>query len=811
MCVSNVRSIHHNRLHKRTFFLLRTMDARKRSATTKTGSSKRVKAEENDSPSNVPVWKQMAQRRAAGPVAPGSKAIPEGAPNCLAGLTLVFTGELSSISREDAIDLAKRYGAKVTTAPSSKTSYVVLGDGAGAKKLETIQKNKLKTVDEDGFLALIAERGARELDPNVKQKIQAEEKKVVAAAKALDTPNVPGQLWTSKYAPKQLRELIGNKAQVDKLQAWLRDWPKSRKAHFKKPGPHATNTFRAMLISGAPGIGKTTAVHLVCALEGYETLELNASDTRSKKLLESELSDTIHNRSIAGWTHKQQPNVSTSGPDTKHDRLAIILDEVDGMSGGDRGGIGAINALIRKTQVPIICICNDRRHPKMQPLLATTFNMTFSKPTVQAIRSRMLSIAFREGLQIPAEVMDQLIIAAQSDLRLVTNMLSTWKLSHASMSFDQSKSFGALHQKPTMHTPFSLYGELMSPQRFGPLNKQSLNDKLDFYFQDHSIVPLMVEENYLKSQPLSVQKESTPPLRDWKHLELLSKAAHSISDGDLIDTMMRGPQQHWSLLPLHGIASTIRPCSLTYGGHSSFPAFPAFLGQNSKRLRLQRQLVDLQTHLRLRTTGSKDDVRQSYVPGLLSLVVDPVLQHAQAGIQDAIHNMDEYFLLPDDRETLVELELGDQRREDRLKKLPAAVKSAFTRAYNASSQYVYVHICRLPSFTMLCTADGRWYIVAGVGHTDLHICSLVRLRFSRLRLLRRKSVHSRARPYRTTKRRMVYVGAWIPREQVLTTTTTSNRWMRSLWMTLTMLPLILKTTTTSQKYVHMRLHASWHW
>ena len=142
----------------------------------------------------------------------------------------MFTGELSSISREDAIDLAKRYGAKVTTAPSSKTSYVVLGDGAGAKKLETIQKNKLKTVDEDGFLALIAERGARELDPNVKQKIQAEEKKVVAAAKALDTPNVPGQLWTSKYAPKQLRELIGNKAQVDKLQAWLRDWPKSRKA-----------------------------------------------------------------------------------------------------------------------------------------------------------------------------------------------------------------------------------------------------------------------------------------------------------------------------------------------------------------------------------------------------------------------------------------------------------------------------------------------------------------------------------------------------------------------------------------------------
>ena len=53
----------------------------------------------------------MAERRAAGPLNPGSKEIPVGKPNCLAGLTLVFTGELSSISRDEASDLAKRYGA----------------------------------------------------------------------------------------------------------------------------------------------------------------------------------------------------------------------------------------------------------------------------------------------------------------------------------------------------------------------------------------------------------------------------------------------------------------------------------------------------------------------------------------------------------------------------------------------------------------------------------------------------------------------------------------------------------------------------
>jgi replication factor C subunit 1 len=44
--------------------------------------------------------------------------------------------------------------------------------------------------------------------------------------------------------------------------------------------------YRAVLISGGPGIGKTTAAHLVAKLAGYTIIELNASDTRSKKLLE---------------------------------------------------------------------------------------------------------------------------------------------------------------------------------------------------------------------------------------------------------------------------------------------------------------------------------------------------------------------------------------------------------------------------------------------------------------------------------------------------------------------------------------------
>ena len=51
--------------------------------------------------------------KASGPIAPGSKEVPNGHPNALAGLTLVFTGELTSFSRDEAQDLAKRFGAYV--------------------------------------------------------------------------------------------------------------------------------------------------------------------------------------------------------------------------------------------------------------------------------------------------------------------------------------------------------------------------------------------------------------------------------------------------------------------------------------------------------------------------------------------------------------------------------------------------------------------------------------------------------------------------------------------------------------------------
>ncbi|CED83681.1 dna replication factor large subunit [Phaffia rhodozyma] len=667
----------------------------------------------------------MARKMASstGPAAPGSKEIPDGKPNCLAGLTFVFTGELSSLAREEAVELAKRYGGKVTTAPSGKTSYVVLGENAGPSKLEKIKKLNVKTLDEDGFIGLIGSRGAGELDEKTKKKMADEEKKIKQVAQEMEAaekeeqkkraqlikeaqkpaasnsapkiipPDPKSQLWTTKYAPSQLSQICGNKSNVEKLQTWLHAWSTSYKSAFKKPGKDAMGTFRAVLISGPPGIGKTTAAHLVAKVCGYEPLEYNASDARSKKLIES--GTNIDNTSMDGWLKQGGEKTTAAGVEITH-KTCLIFDEVDGMSSGDRGGVGAMNALIKKTKIPMILICNDRNHPKMKPLQSTCFNMPFRRATVQEIRSRIMSIAFREKMKIPVNVVDQLIAGSNSDIRQVLNMMSTWKLSSDSMTFDEGKELARANEKNAIMTPFTICDKLFSPYMFSHTNKQSLGEKMELYFHDFSFVPLFVQDNYSKQNFARLNGLSGPE-RTLKQLTLLDQAADSISQGDLMDRMIHSSDQQWSLLPNHAIMSTVRPAYFCYGGSGGWGGgygmkFPEWLGQNSRQTKNYRQLNDIHIHMRLKVSANMNQVREHYIPTLYSQMVEPLCSKEGANsVDDVIDVMDEYYLSKEDWDSIVELGVGERKDETILKKIPTSVKSTFTRNYNKKDHPIAVH------------------------------------------------------------------------------------------------------------------------
>ena len=62
------------------------------------------------------------------------------------------------------------------------------------------------------------------MDMAKEMEVQAKQQAAKAAAKAGGGPVVDSQLWTEKYAPTVIKDVIGNKTLVEKLQRWLHDW-----------------------------------------------------------------------------------------------------------------------------------------------------------------------------------------------------------------------------------------------------------------------------------------------------------------------------------------------------------------------------------------------------------------------------------------------------------------------------------------------------------------------------------------------------------------------------------------------------------
>jgi len=100
----------------------------------------------------------IEQLRAAGVHWPESEPAAR-APLPLAGKTIVLTGTLPTMSREDAKEKLEAAGAKVAGSVSKKTDYVVAGAEAGSK-LERAQALGVPVLDEDGMLKLLADSAA---------------------------------------------------------------------------------------------------------------------------------------------------------------------------------------------------------------------------------------------------------------------------------------------------------------------------------------------------------------------------------------------------------------------------------------------------------------------------------------------------------------------------------------------------------------------------------------------------------------------------------------------------------------------------
>jgi len=200
-------------------------------------------------------------------------------------------------------------------------------------------------------------------------------------------------LWTEKYRPRRLEELVGNEEGRAKLLLWLRKWKRGAKA---------------ALLVGPPGTGKTTTVHLVADKMGLQLVELNASDSRTKEKLSRKVGEAIASTSLFGGTS------------------LIFLDEVDGLAGrADYGAIDFIKDAVRRSESPVVMAANDPDSDEVRKLGSATSRIEFRKPAPQDVAMRLEEVAKKEGIPVEKEEILRIAGAANGDLRAAINFLQS--------------------------------------------------------------------------------------------------------------------------------------------------------------------------------------------------------------------------------------------------------------------------------------------------------------------------------------------------------------------------------------------------
>jgi len=141
---------------------------------------------------------------------------------------------------------------------------------------------------------------------------------------------------------------------------------------LQQPAPRQPS---AAFLYGPPGVGKTTLAHRVFQAAGFKTIEYNASQFRHKGAMIEHIEPLTQSANVGDYFRSEGRRP-----------IGIILDEIDGMSTGDKGGMTELIRIIgnHDNENAIICISNEWLEKKYQPLLRQCLCVSVDKASLES-------------------------------------------------------------------------------------------------------------------------------------------------------------------------------------------------------------------------------------------------------------------------------------------------------------------------------------------------------------------------------------------------------------------------------------------
>lgn len=384
----------------------------------------------------------------------------------------------------------------------------------------------------------------------------------------------------SKYVRCLDRENI-----VRQIEQFLSDFEKS-KTDVKFP--------RGMYVYGASGVGKTKLVTNVLRELGYDFVTYDTGEVRNKHLIETMTADNMSDKNVLSMLlQSPEKNICRK-------RIVVLMDEIDGLNSGDKGGINSLIKLIRHKKTkkqkneqmtvnPVICIGNYFSDKKIRELMKVCFLLEVKRPSIQQTRILMNEILPPDNDRDSA-IRDKIAQNANCDLRQLNSLIQMYNTDPRVFSGTVSSRY-LTGPETQISCAKSITEELFSKQHSIDEHNVLMNDT------DRTIVALLFHENLLDciatSTPrVEANNRSDQHNSDLAAIELYKNILSKICFADYMDRITF-QYQIWQFNEMTSIIKTFHSHKILHDNCIPIPIRPS--DNNASSIRFTKVLTKYST------------------------------------------------------------------------------------------------------------------------------------------------------------------------------------------------------------------------